>query len=364
MLGSLVLAIQRIRPPKPSQYLSKARTDQRLNKDQMKRLFVLFLRLLFLFIAVKSASAASQQVLPGEVWRDNRGEEIQAHGGGILHWKGAYYWVGEDRTQSNDPEKRYVACYASKDLVHWTFRAQILVLADPEHLGANWVLERPKIFRNPRTGKFVLYFHLDDGRYKVARVGVAVSDRIDGSYSYVKSFRPLDQESRDIGQFIDDDGSAYLIFESRRTKGFFIAKLSDDYMNVEKQISFLRAPLEGGALVHYNGLYYLLGSHMTGWRPNPNVYATATSLSGPWTEFKDIAPPDANTYQAQSTMLLKIVGSKETSVIFMGDIWNPNALWDSRYLWMPLEMGDGNLSLLPPHRWTLNLRTGEAVLAQ
>jgi hypothetical protein len=103
---------------------------------------------------------------------------------------------------------------------------------------------------------------------------------------------------------------------------------------------------------------------MTGWRPNPNVYATATSLSGPWTEFKDIAPPDANTYQAQSTMLLKIVGSKETSVIFMGDIWNPNALWDSRYLWMPLEMGDGNLSLLPPHRWTLNLRTGEAVLAQ
>jgi hypothetical protein len=330
----------------------------------MKKLSLLFLRFLFVFIVAKSANAASQQVLPGGVWRDNRGQQIQAHGGGILHWRGIYYWVGEDRTQSNDPEKRYVACYASKDLVHWTFRGRILALADPEHLGANWVLERPKIFHNPHTAKFVLYFHLDDGRYKVARVGVAVSDRIDGSYSYVKSFRPLDQESRDIGQFIDDDGSAYLIFESRPTKGFFIAKLSDDYMNVEKQISFLRAPLEGGALVHYNGLYYLLGSHMTGWRPNPNVYATATSLSGPWTEFKDIAPPDANTYQAQSTMLLKIVGSKETSVIFMGDIWNPNALWDSRYLWMPLEMGDGNLSLLPPHRWTLNLRTGEAVLAQ
>ncbi len=84
--------------------------------------------------------------------KDNRGQQIQAHGGGILHWKGAYYWVGEDRTPSNDPEKRYVSCYSSKDLVHWTFRGQILALSDPEHLGSHWVLERPKLFHNPRTG--------------------------------------------------------------------------------------------------------------------------------------------------------------------------------------------------------------------
>jgi hypothetical protein len=129
-------------------------------------------------------------------------------------------------------------------------------------------------------------------------------------------------------------------------------------MNVEKQVSFLRAPLEGGALVHYNGLYYLLGSHMTGWRANPNVYATSPSLSGPWTEFKDIAPPEANTYQAQSTMLLKIIGSKRTSVIFMGDIWKPRTLWDSRYLWMPVQIGSGELHLPSPHPWLLNAKTG------
>ena len=71
---------------------------------------------------------------------------------------------------------------------------------------------------------------------------------------------------------------------------------------------------------------------MTGWRPNPNVYATAPSLAGPWTEFKNLAPPEANNYQSQSTMLFKVAGSKKTTVIFMGDIWKPNALWDSRYL--------------------------------
>jgi hypothetical protein len=245
--------------------------------------------------------------------------------------------------------------------VHWKFRRQVIALSDPDHLGTPFVLERPKVFVNPRTHKFVLYAHLDDARYKVARVMVAVSDRIDGDYSYVKSFRPLDQESRDIGQFVDDDGSAYLLFESRPTKGFFIAKLSDDYMNVEKT-AFINAPFEGGAIVHYGNLYYVIGSHMTGWRPNPDVFATAPALAGPWTEFKDIAPPEANTYEAQSTMLLKVVGSKKSTVIFMGDIWKPKELWDSRYLWMPLDMRNGSMHLPPPQRWQLNVNTGEANL--
>jgi hypothetical protein len=318
---------------------------------------------LLLFLSTTALSAAPPIAKPGEPWLDNRSQRIQAHGGGITFWHGNYYWFGEDRTQTNDPDKRYVACYSSKDLVHWQFRRQVVALADPEHLGPHWVLERPKVFANPRTGKFVLYAHLDDARYKVARVMVAVSDRIDGDYRYVKSFRPLDQESRDIGQFVDDDGAAYLIFESRPTKGFFIAKLSDDFMSVEKT-AFIQAPLEGGALVHYGALYYVIGSHMTGWRPNPNVYATAPSFAGPWTEFNNLASPDANNYDSQSTMLVKIVGSKKTTVIFMGDIWKPKELWDSRYLWMPLDVHAGTMHLPPPQPWQLNLKTGEIAIQQ
>ncbi len=319
----------------------------------------------FLLISFASGAlfAAPPIVKPGDPWLDNRGQRIQAHGGGITFWKGVYYWFGEDRTQSNDPDKRYVACYSSRDLAHWKFRRQVIALADPESLGPHWVLERPKVFANPRTGKFVLYAHLDDARYKLARVMVAVSDRIDGNYRYVKSFRPLDQESRDIGQFVDDDGSAYLIFESRPTKGFFIAKLSADFMSVEKT-AFIPAPLEGGALVHYDGLYYVVGSHMTGWRPNPNVYATAPSLAGPWTEFKNLAPPEANNYESQSTTLLKVVGSNKSAVIFMNDIWKPRALWDSRYLWMPLEMENGAMHLPSPQPWQLNPKTGETKILE
>src|ERR1019366_347981 len=115
------------------------------------------------------------------------------------------------------------------------------------------------------------------------------------------------------------DGSAYLIFESRPSKGFYIAKLSDDYMSVEKEVSFVDAPLEGGALVHYKGTYYVIGSHLTSWSPNPNVYATALRLSGPWSKFENIAPPETNTYSSQSSVLVKITGTKTTSVIYIGD---------------------------------------------
>jgi len=329
--------------------------------DMRKAVFQLTGLFLFTLTAAIPSIAAPGIIKPGEPWLDDRGQQIQAHGGGITFWKGSYYWFGEDRSQTNDPDKRYVACYSSRDLVHWKFLRQVVALSDPEHLGRRWVLERPKVFVNPRTHKFVLYAHLDDARYKLASVMIAVSDRIDGDYHYVKSFRPLDQESRDIGQFVDDDGSAYLIFESRPTKGFFIAKLTDDYMGVEKT-AFIQAPLEGGAIVRYGNLYYVIGSHMTGWRPNPDVFATASSLAGPWTEFKDIAPPEANTYNAQSTMLLKVAGSRKSTVIFMGDIWKPKELWDSRYLWMPLDMQNGSMHLPPPQSWQLNVKTGEATI--
>ena len=269
-----------------------------------------------------------------------------------------YYWYGEERRQRLDTNYRYVSCYSSKDLINWKFRGDAVKMSDPESLGARWVLERPKVFYNRKTKKYVMYFHLDDRTYKFARVGIAVSDKPDGQFTYVKSFRPLGHESRDIGQFIDDDGTAYLVFEDR-PYGFRIARLSDDYMDVEKEMTLVKAHMEGGAIVHYKGLYYSIGSALTGWAPNPNKYATAPTLEGPWTAFKDIAPPATRTYGSQSTMLLKVVGTKSTTVIFMADKWKPDAQWDSRYIWMPLEIGEGKLWVPEPKPWTLDVETGE-----
>ena len=304
-----------------------------------------------------------QPIKPGELWPDDRGNHVQAHGGGIIKYRGTYYWYGEDRTQRQDRTNRYVSCYSSTDLSHWTFRHDVIKMTAPPEFGRGFVLERPKVYYNAKTKKFVMYMHLDDSAYRMARVGVAVCDKADGDFKYVNSFRPLGHESRDIGQFIDDDSAAYLIFEDR-PNGFHIAKLSEDYMTVEKDVCLIPMHMEGGALVHYEGLYYAIGSALTGWRANPNKYVTAQSLSGPWSEFMDIAPPGKNTYGCQSTMIVKVVGTQATTAIFMGDIWRPQTQWDSRYLWMPLQIGDGKLWLPEPREWTLDVRTGVAVLKQ
>ena len=84
----------------------------------------------------------------------------------------------------------------------------------------------------------------------------------------------------------------------------------------------------------------------------------------PGLTFADLAPPETNTYGSQSSFLLKVTGTKATTVIFMADIWKPDTLWDSRYLWMPLQIGDGKLWLPKPCEWTLDVVTGEAHLIE
>ena len=312
----------------------------------------------FLLVTIVLFPQKKTVIHPGEIWPDNNGNHIQAHGGGIIKLGKMYYWYGEERTAGRDTNFRYVSCYTSKDLVNWKSEGVVFSQADPENLGPNWVMERPKVFYNQKDKKYVMYFHLDNSKYKVAKVGIAVSDRPFGPFNFVKSFRPLGHESRDIGQFIDDDGSAYLVFEDRPF-GFRIAKLSNDYMNVEKEMSLIKEHMEGGAIVRYQGLYYSIGSGLDGWAPTPNKYATAVSLTGPWSEFKDIAPPDTKTYGSQSTMLIKVSGTKSTTIIFMADKWNPDNQWNSRYLWMPVKIGEGKLWVPEPRPWILNIKTGK-----
>ncbi|GAA3990233.1 hypothetical protein GCM10022210_49710 [Mucilaginibacter dorajii] len=319
--------------------------------------------------------AQTDTIKPSAIWPDTHGGHIQAHGGGVIKVKDTYLWYGEQRTRDLDTAYRYVSCYASKNLVNWTFKGNALILTRPDQNLRNWVLERPKVFYNKKNKQYVMYMHIDgqmvdaNGQvntasgYSYARVGVAVSNRAEGPFKFIRTFRPLGYQSRDIGQFIDDDGSAYLIFEDR-PNGFHIARLSDDYLDVEKDVCLIPEHMEGGAIVHYKGLYYCIGSLLTGWTPNPNKYATAISLAGPWSDFKDIAPPEQRTYGSQSTMLLKVEGAKQTTIIYMGDIWKPSAQWDSRYLWMPLHIGDGQLALPQPRPWTINVKTGQTNTSQ
>ncbi len=341
----------------------------------MKRIVLCLSIALLGLVAIPSTPVFAQhtQITPRAVWTDTDGQHIQAHGGGILRVGDTYYWYGEQRRQGVERESvRYVSCYSSTDLMNWKNEGDALCLSKPDSanlIGPNWVLERPKVYRSQSTGKYVMYMHIDgrtpgsDSGYGYARVGVAVSDSPTGPFSFVRTFRPFGKESRDIGQFVDDDGTPYLIFESRPTGGFYIARLTPDCLDVADSVAFIHDRLEGGGIVHYRGLYYCVGSGLTGWNPNPNKYATATKLEGPWSEFRDLAPADSCTYGAQSTLLLKVEGSQDTTVVFLADVWRPDRQWDSRYLWMPCRIGDGSLQVPQPKAWSIDVKTGKHSLA-
>ena len=78
----------------------------------------------FTFMSCKSKTGTEQSggvFTPGELWPDNQGVHINAHGGGILHAGDTYYWFGEHKTEGTAGNNALVGvhCYSSKDLYNW-----------------------------------------------------------------------------------------------------------------------------------------------------------------------------------------------------------------------------------------------------
>jgi beta-xylosidase len=119
--------------------------------------------------------------------------------------------IGEDKT--NGSPFQNINCYSSTNLVEWSYVGALLSLQSSGDLGPSRVVERPKVIYNSATRKYVMYLHIDSSNYGEAKVGVATSDTVCGTYTYLSSWRPLGFESRDMGLFQDTDGKGYLLTE-------------------------------------------------------------------------------------------------------------------------------------------------------
>ncbi|KAL0581378.1 hypothetical protein V5O48_000642 [Marasmius crinis-equi] len=196
--------------------------------------------------------------------------------------------------------------------------------------------------------------------YGSAMVGVATSKTPCGPYSYKGSWKPLGAESRDMGLFQDDDGTAYLLYASDNNQNFKISRLDTNYYNVTTQVSVLSgSTLESPGIIKRSGAYYLFASHTSGWAPNPNKYFRATSLSGPWSSQADIAPSATRTYFSQNAFDLPL-GSNG---VYMGDRWRPSLLGSSRYVWYPLSWSSGNPQIVAADVWSVNPSAGTYTVA-
>ncbi len=310
-------------------------------------------KILMTFLAAAAALAASGavEIRPGALWHDTAGHVINAHGGGVLFDRGVYWWYGEHKVYGAAGNRAYVGvhAYSSTDLVNWDDRGVALAVTDDpaSDITAGCILERPKVVRCPKTGQYVMYFHLElKGQgYKAARVGIATAERPEGPFAFRRSLRPNGAMSRDMTLFVENDGTAYHVFASEENRTLHIDALTEDYLDYTGASIRMAVDdsTEAPAICRQGDWYYLIGSGCTGWRPNKARLYRAKTLAGPWERLgnpcRGVNPASGLgadiTWGAQSTFLLPVAG-RPGEVIALFDIWHPQNHEESRYVWLPV----------------------------
>ncbi len=344
--------------------------------------------IIFLSFTGKGYGQKTAYFRPGQIWPDNNGVHINAHGGGILYYQKKYYWFGEHKVAGEKGNKAYVGvhCYSSGDLYHWKDEGIALKVGSGNSpIAAGAIIERPKVIYNRQSGRFVMWFHLElkDKGYDAALCGVAVSANITGPYSLHHTERPdrgalpanpgagyqevdsvlkrdlhIGQMSRDMNLFVDEDNKGYLIYTSEENATVHISRLSGDYLHTTGNYVrvFPGRYMEATAIFKHKGHYYLAASGCTGWAPNAARSAIANSIFGPW---KELGNPcrgadSAITFHGQSTFVLPVAGKKD-AFIFMADKWNPKNAIDGRYIWLPVQFNGDKFIVKWYDRWRLEV---------
>ncbi len=310
---------------------------------QLSRYFFILILFLGTITTQSKVYAQTDIVVNGQELTDTQGNIINAHGGGFLKVGDYYYWIGENRRNGV-----FVSCYRSKDLVSWEFRGDLLTRqSHPELDKAN--IERPKVIYNEHTKQFVMWMHYEYGRdYSYARAAVAYSSDIEKPFTFVKSFRPFGNMSRDCTLFKDTDGTAYFFSAARENYDLAMYRLTDDYLDAKEQITTLwpGGHREAPALVKRGEYYFLMTSGCTGWAPNQGKYAYSKSVTGPWSKLINIG--DSTTYNSQSTFILPVESNHKTTYLYVGDRWDGRNYFNSKYVIMPLTFPNDSTMKLEP----------------
>lgn len=359
--------------------------------------------------------------MTGKPWTDDEGNLIQAHGGQVqklpIYNKETgkitgekWWWVGEDKTAGAHGG---ICAYSSDDLYNWHFEGIVMrnvqnredLEKDPyftalygdrdkegldrvyECLSAQTaIIERPKMLFNEKTGMYVLWFHADGptaestSSYAAASAGVAVSETPNGPFRFIDRYRlhtcPEGQEdfypqskgmARDMNLFVDEDGTAYIIYSSEENLTLYISRLNEEYTYLDVEPGkavygrdyirlFPGAQREAPALFRRDGSYYLMTSGCTGWAPNQARYYRAESVLGEWENCGDpcVGDDQRTTFQSQSTCIF-LADEEKGSYVYMGDRWNSEDLANSRYVWLPVQFdAEGSMSLSYADEWTLD----------
>ncbi|THV04295.1 Arabinanase/levansucrase/invertase [Dendrothele bispora CBS 962.96] len=330
---------------------------------------------LFTVIATIKPSVNAKRnryIVPGAPWYDTGGNVLSAHAGGIVEHDGKWYWFGQNERAEDKDLFSGINVYSSPDLLNWDFEGKALSSINGTVIGPDTVVERPKAVFNQETQTWVLWFHSDNSTYGLLRQGVATSPNITGPYAFQEVFSPLGGTSQDFGLFHDvDHDASYALYsngDADAAHDNLISRMNSTFTGVEEVVyEFPDFDLEAPTMFFSGSRYYILMSHKTGYRPNNVVVFSAEKLAGPWSAQSYIATLGTRTFNSQSTMIISVKGSDQSTFLYCGDQWTTaKDLYLSTYVWLPMKFNDdtGALHVEWHDLYSIDVKTGSITVPQ
>ena len=333
------------------------------------RIFSIIAIIGLVFGAVGTAFSAVK-FQPGVTTYDTDGNVLNAHGFDIQNFNGTWYWYGNAPRAPGCAFGCYggINCYSSPDLKNWHFEGMVQQPSGTGYLGTNSVAYDPHVLYNSVTSKYVMVLSeccpgggVSD--FTSSHLCFATSSTPNGTFAYQGSCRGVNNSgTMDMMAFKDDDGSGYVIY-SADNNGVAIDKLGSNYLSVASRTAYFGSGNceEAPCLFKANGRYYLYDSYCAGWSPNQGHYRTATNLAGPWSSLSNCG--DGTTYNSQGTVILSIMGTVDTTYVYVADRWNCsssdcNYYRNSTYVFLPLIVNGTSMTLNYYDTWYLNVAAG------
>lgn len=301
-----------------------------------------------------------ESFLPGKVWKDTKGERIQAHGGALFYENNSqadnaglsqihdgmergntYYWYGENKEFTDGKSDIWtwgIRAYRSEDLYNWEDIGLIIKpeLTNPDsNLFPEMRVDRPHIIKCEKTQKYVAWLKLSGPE---ACFLVLQADTFTGPYEIVReNYQPLGSEVGDFDIVRDSRTQKAYLFMDADHKRIVGIEMSEDYLTAEKEVSSQYENMvgalcrEGIALFERGGKKYMLTSGMTGYIPNQSDAAVSSEWTLPFISIGDphVGDTTRSSFNSQFSQVFKVPGKKDL-YIALADRWVPEYPVDAR----------------------------------
>jgi hypothetical protein len=329
--------------------------------------------------SLQALSAEKAVISNDTVWRDTSGQEIWCNGGHMMREGDRFYWVGyETRPRTGF---RNIKLYSSTNLVDWKFENNILRNEGPLSI-LGWA-GRPGLLFNRTAKEYVVIFEADSRQWERHKVGFACCDAVAGNYKFVRYVYPEGDRSTGDQSVYQEQDEAYLVctldklIEGKRylNQSLAIFKLTPDYLDIEKKVyegfdnvngdtsiyPRHQTSREASHIIKVDGLYYWFSSGLQGWNSSKTMYATASSLAGPWSDLSVLAtePMSADSFNTQHDFVIPLTGTQTTTYVYVGDRYSQHhGRGVGRNIFLPLVWDGGVPRLTWCSKWTIDTGTG------